>query len=107
MAANPKARGWIFTINNWTEEDERAVLTLSEQENVKYLICGKEVGESGTPHLQGAVYFNNACRFSTMKKKLERAHLESARGDAFSNEDYCGKDGEILVEVGRPNNQGS
>ena len=49
----PTATGHVFTINNYTEVDIAAVLAC-ECLGVK---VGKEVGASGTPHLQGAVYW--------------------------------------------------
>ncbi|ATP66716.1 Rep [Circovirus rongeur] len=96
------ARGrWCFTINNYTAEEEQAVIALAGE--AKYLICGREVGENGTPHLQGFVNLKKKKRFAAMKEALGgRCHLEPARGDDCSNKDYCSKGGDILIEEGVP-----
>lgn len=61
----------------------------------RYAIIGQELGEQGTPHLQGYVYFKNARRLSTLKFVCQRVHWEVARGDAQQNFDYCSKDGQF------------
>lgn len=96
------ARGrWCFTINNYTPDEEQLVKSLAEQ--AKYLICGREVGASGTPHLQGFINLKKKKRFAAMKAALGgRCHLEPARGDDCSNKDYCSKGGDILIEEGVP-----
>ena len=40
-----KSRNFCFTLNNYTEEEENILITA----DCKYLVMGKEVGESGTP----------------------------------------------------------
>lgn len=91
---------WCFTLNNYTIEDCSSIV-LTIRDKCKKAIVGKEVGESGTPHLQG--YFE-------LKKKgrplgmfgINRIHFEKSRGDAESNDDYCGKDGEVILRFGFP-----
>ncbi|ATP66724.1 Rep [Circovirus kiore] len=96
------ARGrWCFTINNYSAHEEDAVKALAPL--AKYLICGREVGENGTPHLQGFVNLKKKMRFNAMKTALcGRCHLEPARGDDCSNQSYCSKGGDILIEEGVP-----
>lgn len=66
----------------------------------KYLIFGKEVGENGTPHLQGFIRFENAKSFAAVKKLLGiRYHIESQRGSCEQAIDYCKKEGNF-EEVG-------
>lgn len=93
-----KARGWCFTINNPTTEDETNVKTL--QQIAQYLVVGNEVGDCGTPHYQGYVYFPNPRSFSGVKKLLPRAHLEQAKASPHENAVYCKKQNNILVEHG-------
>lgn len=100
-----KFRGFVFTINNWSDDD--ATLCMSLQETAQYLVVGKETGESGTPHLQGYVYFKSQRTFKSLKKMLPRAHIEVAKGTAQHNRTYCTKDGDILIEHGTPPVQGS
>lgn len=69
----------------------------------KFLIVGKEVGEQGTPHLQGFISLKSKHRLTGVKKLLgSRAHLEQARGSDADNEKYCSKGGNILIREGEP-----
>lgn len=89
------ARAWCFTINNYTDND---IMSL-EKINCRYMICGFEIGENGTPHIQGYVEFGKVCRFATVKKFLPRAHIEMRRGTRDAARDYCKKDGDFF-EIG-------
>ena len=84
-----RSRGYVFTLNNYTEEEVEAL----RQCGSKYLIFGKEVGESGTPHLQGYVWFTNKKSLKQMKKLSPRAHWEAQRGSTEQAAEYCKKDG--------------
>jgi len=97
-----KARRWVFTINNYSDAELTAIKGLTT-DTVKYLICGREVGEQKTPHLQGAVVWNSAKSLTAIKgiEGFERAHLEVMRGDIGDSEEYCSKEGEYF-EVGEP-----
>lgn len=82
-----RARRWCFTINNWTKAEYDLVIALE----CKYLIVAKEVGESGTPHLQGFIIFNKQYLRSTVSKWLPRAFLTPAKGSDVSASGYCRK----------------
>lgn len=82
-------RGWCFTINNYNDEDLAKVDAIS----CEYCVAGLEVGESGTPHVQGYVYFGTLKSLKQMKKIHAKAHWEGARGDAEENRAYCIKEG--------------
>lgn len=84
-----RSRAWCFTINNDSFDDLKTLLDAT----FEYLVFGFEVGEKGTPHMQGYIYFKNAVIQSTVKGVLPRAHLEIAKGGPDSNYDYCSKDG--------------
>lgn len=88
-------RAYTFTLNNYSEEEYKSILSIK----AKYIVVGKEVGDSGTPHLQGYVYYANARSFVSVCKGLPRAHVEVAVAGATSNFEYCSKDGDF-VEVG-------
>jgi RNA helicase./Putative viral replication protein. len=98
-----RARNWCFTFNNYTHEDCARIEAL----DLHYLVYGKEVGESGTPHLQGYFVLSNAKTLSAVKKMFlpGKPHLEVARGDAKSNYDYCSKDGDVFEKGVRPMSQ--
>lgn len=89
-------RGWCFTINNYNPDD--ANLILEADKTIKYFVVGKEVGQSGTPHLQGFIYFFNAKTMSAVKKMnyFRRAHLEPMKGTPEQAANYCKKDGNFL-----------
>jgi len=90
-------RRWMFTINNYTNQDE------IEAQNLlcTYLMYGREIAPTtGTPHMQGFVVFANTRRFSAVSRLFGgRAHWDAARGTNQEAFDYCSKDGDI-VEYG-------
>lgn len=100
-----RSRAYCFTINNYTEDDVCQVKALAEI--ASYVVVGKEVGENSTPHLQGYVYFKEAKTFTSVKKKITRAHLELTKGSPEDNRRYCTKDGDVLLEHGVPPRQGN
>lgn len=78
-------RGWCFTINNYTDDDLAMVKALK----YVYLLYAFEVGEENqVPHIQGYVYFKDEVAMSALSKKLKRAHLEIANGNASDNRIY-------------------
>lgn len=90
-----KCKHWCFTINNHTKADGRLI-----DENLgrfTYLVCGSEVGDNGTPHIQGYVVFKNRVRKTAVKKIFPRAHLEAKSVHSTYQEciDYCTKDGDF------------
>lgn len=100
----------VFTVNNFTDEESTGLKTWVEQcDEVDYAICGIEEGESGTPHLQGAIFMNSkkfpphkgTHKFWKNIPGLKRSHLEPAAGNQLQNKLYCTKDGSVLFEVGK------
>jgi hypothetical protein len=90
-------RIWCFTVNNYSKED----LQLLEQVECKYIVYGKEVGASGTPHLQGTVAWKNAKTFEATRSLLvKNCHIEATK-DFEASIAYCKKDGE-WQERGEP-----
>lgn len=84
---------WCFTLNNYTDADVAKVDSIPE---VVYIVAGKEVGNSGTPHLQGFVVFVSKRRLRTVQQVFERAHWEVTRGTSEQAADYCKKDGDYM-----------
>lgn len=85
---------WCFTLNNWNAQQYEAIKAYCMKDCKKFII-GKEIGEEGTPHLQGAFYFKGKKRMSTIKKSLgiKEIHLESMNGSWNDSMTYCSKDG--------------
>lgn len=99
-----RAKHWCFTLNNYTQEHVDRII--DNASSFDYIIFGKEVGDSGTPHLQGFVSFPNRVRRAVCVEKLGQAHFTVARNIDNSIQ-YCKKDGDF-VEIGvKPNGPGS
>lgn len=91
---SPRNRRYCFTINNYSEEDVARLEALGNSlERISYIIFGREVADSGTPHLQGYVIFRNAVSLQVCKRTLgERGHYERAIGTSSQCASYCKKD---------------
>ncbi|MBG0744960.1 MAG: hypothetical protein IV298_16145, partial [Cylindrospermopsis raciborskii KL1] len=105
-------------MNNYTEEECQSLTTSlnSVLPHISYSVIGKEVGASGTPHLQGYIRlkpsFLLAARGTISKWKslfpgLQRAHLEPAYGSDQDSEKYCSKDGDLFFKHGTPDDSKS
>lgn len=108
-----KTNRFALTINNYSPAHE--LLSKSDLSNsLKYWIFGREVGESGTPHLQGYVEFHNnqKLRITAAKSRLvglgfpESIHLEPAKGSGIQNVAYCSKGGDFWQGGVAPKGQG-
>lgn len=87
-----RGKHWCFTLNNYTSDHVNHLLSL--QQSVDFLIIGKEIGESGTPHLQGFVSFPSRKRLQQVIQILGQCHCSIARHIRNSIE-YCKKDGDF------------
>lgn len=93
--ASPTAghKSWVFTLNNYTPGNYRTIMNLM----VNRRAVGKEVGENGTPHLQGLLVFPKPYRFDNLKKILPRCHLQKC--NSFMHAwNYCLKEGDFVCE---------
>jgi len=101
-----KFRNFCFTLNNYDDEAYHRICELP----CRYLVIGKEVGESGTPHLQGYICYKNQRSEKGVRKDLPGAHVEVARGTPLQASDYCKKSDKDFFEKGDlpkdPANQG-
>lgn len=87
----PKARAWVFTLNNYTDEECAAVE--AEAQGALRLLVGKEIAPTtGTPHLQGYIRFKNPVRFAALKKRHPRANFHIAKGNDSQNFQYTSKE---------------
>lgn len=86
-----QSKYWCFTLNNYIENE----LEQLEQEFSKLgkWIYGKEIGESGTKHLQGYIEFDIKAR-PLEKIKDKRIHWEKRKGTKDQAIEYCKKDGD-------------
>jgi len=91
-----RSRRWCFTLNNYTEVDLSQCLTRFHE--AQYAI-GKEVGESGTPHLQGYLEFKFQKDFKWLQEQIPGAHIEKAKGKRDVNYAYCTKEGDFVTNI--------
>lgn len=98
-----RSRTWCFTLNNYTEEEEDIINSYETNDQVRYLIYGREKGEEGTPHLQGYIMFYNPKNFKQVKKFLgDRCHIEKSKGTIQQNIAYCSKDDDFIEFGDKP-----
>lgn len=85
-------RRWVFTLNNFTEEELIYIHGWYEGlDSIKYLVFQHECGENGTHHLQGYVVFRRNQRLPAVRALLARGHWEPARGSHEQCVDYSTK----------------
>ena len=85
-----------FTFNNYSDDDYLKTQLLAK-EHCSYMTIGKEIGESGTPHLQGYMELNGRMRLSRVTKLFKTAtgkdvHTEKRIGTGKQAADYCQKE---------------
>lgn len=90
---NEAESDWCFTINNFTEADVEMLGQWAK--DCKILVCSKEVGDSGTPHIQGRVKFRRNYRLTGLKKLHSRANWSKTKATADSI--YCIKEGSDVL----------
>lgn len=96
-----RSRNFCYTLNNYTD-DEYLMLKMIGYD---YHVLGKEVGESGTPHIQGYIHFKNARSWNAVKKMMKRWHIDPCKGSPEQNINYCTKD-KNYEEIGTRPKQG-
>jgi len=104
----PKSTRWCFTLNNYDSDAEELISGFFVAD-CKYGVFGREVGDSGTPHLQG--FFVLDCTGSRSldwvrsRFPVHGVHFEAARGSTVQAATYCKKDGDFH-EFGQPSEPG-
>jgi len=107
------SRAWCLTLNNYTESELEFLSSSFLADGNKNFIIGKEVGESGTPHLQGYVFTLDRKKFRPLPKyavnrlnnqgELKQAiHWERAKGNQEQNYIYCSKEGDYITDMVAP-----
>lgn len=95
-------RAWCFTLNNYKPD----LSELNGIDHWQYMVVGYEVADSGTPHLQGYVYFNKRRTFAAVSRMVPKAHWTKCNGTPEQNRDYCTKDGKYDEFGDFPDTQG-
>lgn len=115
------SRRWVFTINNFTVEDELGVLALDGHSHIRYVCYGREhcteekvqdpmteeektapKKKPLTPHIQGYLECWNAMRLAGVSKLLPRASIRRAFGSAEQNQTYTSKEDNSWIQFGTP-----
>lgn len=84
------SRAWVFTINNFTTQEEDKLK--EKPEWIKWIVYQEEKGEQGTPHLQGYLETNSPVRISKLKKYISRGHWEKRMGSRDQALSYSTKE---------------
>lgn len=90
---------WCFTLNNYSKKELGSIVSVFETK-ARLFIIGDEIGECGTPHLQGYVEFKTKCRPLSLFS-FNRIHWEKAKGSKDENISYCSKQ-KVLASLGLP-----
>lgn len=93
---NP-AKKWCFTLNNYSLEEVEYLKSITCS-NVPKMMFQSEVGEEGTPHIQGWLEFKTKKRPMSVFKNT-RIHWEKMGGSIQDNIDYCGKTDTYTGEI--------
>jgi Putative viral replication protein len=88
------SKNWCFTLNNFTDTDVQRLDDLVATDNdVSYVLYGKETGESGIPKLEGLIVMKKRTHLSEVKRIIgSDPHLEIARR-VNRRLSYCKKQG--------------
>lgn len=90
-----RGRNFVFTLNNYTYEQEESIKNLCNNK-VTFVAYSHEIAPStGTPHLQGYLHHTEKINFSNIRKWFPW-HVEIMRGSIHDNEVYCSKQDTLL-----------
>lgn len=73
------------------------IKSLPDTFKCNYYVYGKEVGEKGTPHLQGYAELESRITFKKLAKYLNGFHIEGRKGTAQDAIRYCSKAGDTTT----------
>lgn len=85
-----KNRGFCFTINNYNDSDLAFIMD-KDHIGYRYLVAGFEIAPTtGTPHIQGYLYFENARSIKTIRALFYPNHVEAQKArDNLKAINYC------------------
>lgn len=96
-----KSKSWVFTLNNWTIEEDDFLKEKGSDNAYGHLCYGYETSSTGTPHLQGMVTFRTAIKMASVKRQMGtiRPYLHVMDGRPEQARAYCIKSG-VFQEYG-------
>ena len=83
----PPAKDWCFTLNNPRSKD----ITKLQSLEYGYLVYQLEIGEQGTPHIQGFVQMREKQRLASLHRLVKRARFAKRKGTPYEASHYCKK----------------
>lgn len=98
-------RNVVFTVNNWDEDTYQYIWSCDV---ASYLVMGREIAPSGTPHLQGYAEFKGKqLSWAQVQKHLGgHAWFQARKGTPEQAANYCKEDGKF-EERGRISKPGA
>lgn len=93
---------WCFTWNNYTERDYLQVVPGFFKTYCSEHIQAREVGESGTPHIQGAFILKKKVRLASLITRTSpNVRFFPMKGTTFEAFDYCRKADPDYIETSK------
>jgi hypothetical protein len=90
------SKNWAFTLNNYDSGSIGSIISVLDKMTGCRACIGREVGESGTPHLQGFIHFGHKVRPKSVIKD-DRIHWEKCIKSEYTNIEYCKKGGDYIL----------
>lgn len=100
-----RAHGWCYTVPNPTDDDIAYCMSLYDEDpNCKYQIIGTEISSrTQLKHLQCYIYYTDARKLSTIRKRLAPWHVEIQKSSKnVACYAYCMEDGDYYEQGERP-----
>lgn len=94
-AKRPEGIRWVLTWNNYKEEDLKEFGDKLNDISKGYIL-GREIGENGTPHIQGYIELKKKMRSTAILKIQKHLHLDIAKGTKEDNIKYTTKDNNFI-----------
>lgn len=101
MSNNAQSRKWALVINNPLDcgMTHDVITEILIRFSPEYFCMADEIAQTGTFHTHIFIYSKSPIRFSTLKARLQYAHIEKAYGSAKENRDYITKSGKWSDDV--------
>lgn len=100
-------RNFHLVFNNYTQEQFQDLQLTLRNDGAYYYVIGEEIGEKGTPHLQGTVCYKNARSMTAIIKRFyKEIHWEPVR-DLPGSIKYCKKDEKFITWGEEPKGKGT
>ncbi len=96
MDDRTQSRKWLLTFNNpekYGFDHDNIKAALSTIKDLTYWCMCDEIGKEGTYHTHLFIFRKNTMRFSMIKNKFPKAHIDYCRGTTQDNRDYIRKEG--------------